>query len=143
MAFLLLGRPRRGRPWPETNLVLFEHLLFQLLNVLRTPSSNSRGKGGQSSNIRPIVASARAVTIKRDYFPYFTAGRPLTITALSLFGTNPTKHHAIGDAGTATTDLSNNGKFIVTAPPDAAGSTQVLVRKAGTQAFLVVQYSLG
>jgi hypothetical protein len=84
-----------------------------------------------------------ALTIKRDYFPYFTAGQALTITALRVFGATPAKQHAIGDAGTATTDLAANTNFVVSAPPDPAGPTQVLVRKAGTQAFLIVEYSLG
>ena len=84
-----------------------------------------------------------ALTIKRDYFPYFTAGRPVTITAMTLYGAAPAKHHATGDAGGATTDLGNDGKFVISAAPDAPGPTQVLIRKAGTPVFLIVQYTLG
>lgn len=84
-----------------------------------------------------------SVTLKREYFPYFTTGRTITIAGLRLYGTKPTATHVFGDPGQATTDLAASKHFVVTAPPDPAGPTQVLVRTAGTKAFLVVQYTVG
>jgi hypothetical protein len=84
-----------------------------------------------------------AATVKRDYFPYFSQGLPITITGLEIYGSNPARHHSLGDPAVATTDLDDKGAFVATAPPDAAGPTQVLVRKANLEAFLVVRYTLG
>jgi hypothetical protein len=88
-------------------------------------------------------AADLSVTLKRDYFPYFTTGRTITITGLRLYGAKPTATHIFGDPGQATTDLATNKQFVISSPPDPAGPTQVLVRTAGTKAFLVVQYTVG
>jgi hypothetical protein len=87
-------------------------------------------------------AADLSVTLKRDYFPYFSTGRAITI-GLRLYGAKPTATHLFGDPGQATTDLATNKQFTVTAPPHPVGPTQVLVRTAGTKAFLVVQYTVG
>jgi Tc toxin complex TcA C-terminal TcB-binding domain len=87
-------------------------------------------------------------TIRKDYFPYFTQGKTITIAGLDLYGpngTNPPKHHTVGNQATwdaATTDLGDNQAFTVTAGPDAPGPTQVLTRTAGAQVFLIVRYSI-
>ena len=81
-----------------------------------------------------------AATIRKDYFPYFTQGKTITITGLDLYGQDVTKHHAVGDPAAATNDLSGQRQFTLTAGPDAAGPTQVLTR-ASTQVFLIVRYS--
>jgi hypothetical protein len=86
---------------------------------------------------------AFAATIKREYFPYFTSGRAITITSIQFFGATPAKNHATGDPGQATTDLAANAQFVFSAPEDPAGPTQVLVRKAGTTAYLIVGYTVG
>jgi hypothetical protein len=88
-------------------------------------------------------AADLSVTLKRDYFPYFSTGRAITIIGLRLYGAKPTATHLFGDPGQATTDLATNKQFTVTAPPHPVGPTQVLVRTAGTKAFLVVQYTVG
>lgn len=82
-------------------------------------------------------------TVKRDYFPYFTQRRNITVTGLELYAADPAKNHVFGDPGVATTDLGNNNAFVVTLPPDTAGPAQVLVRKAGLEAFLAIRYTLG
>jgi hypothetical protein len=80
-------------------------------------------------------------TIRKDFFPYFTQGKPITIVGLELYGQDVTKHHATGDPGAATNDLAGQGQFTFTAPPDAPGPTQVLTRTATAQVFLIVRYS--
>ena len=85
-----------------------------------------------------------AATIRKDYFPYFTQGKGKTITiaSLDLYGQDVNKHHAIGDPDAATTDLTAQGQFIVSAGPDPAGPTQVLTRTVDTEVFLIVRYQL-
>jgi hypothetical protein len=97
-----------------------------------------------SAFINGAPADPISVTIRKDYFPYFTQGKTINITGMELFGDAPAKHHTVGDAGTATTDLGDNTKlaFTVTAPADAAGPTQALTRQRNAQVFLVVRYSL-
>ena len=83
-------------------------------------------------------------TIRKDYFPYFVQGKTINITALEVYGDAATKHHAVGNPADATAGLADSTKFAftVTAPQDAAGPTQVMVRTRGAQAFLVIRYSL-
>ena len=80
-------------------------------------------------------------TIRKDYFPYFTQGKSITITGLDLYGQDVTKHHVVGDPAAATNDLVGQAQFTLTAGPDAAGPTQVLTRTASAQVFLIVRYS--
>jgi hypothetical protein len=51
-------------------------------------------------------AADLSVTLKRDYFPYFTTGRTITITGLRLYGAKPAATHVFGDPDQATTDLA-------------------------------------
>jgi hypothetical protein len=81
-------------------------------------------------------------TIRRDHFPYFTQGKPITIAGFELYGKDVNKHHGAGDKDAATSDLSDQGQFTFTAGPDAPGPTQVLTRAAEAQVFLLVRYSL-
>lgn len=83
------------------------------------------------------------LTIKRDHFPYVTAGRPVTITGLRVYGAATSRTHPIGDAGQATTDLAAQGQFTLSLPEDPAGPTQVLVRKSGAPVFVIVSYTVG
>jgi hypothetical protein len=62
---------------------------------------------------------------------------------MKLYGGTLARHHDTGDPGTATTDLTDNGKFGITAAPDPAGPTQVLIRQPGTPVFLIIGYTLG
>jgi hypothetical protein len=80
-------------------------------------------------------------TIRKDYFPYFAQGKPITVVGLELYGRDVTKHHAAGDSGAATDDLAAQGHFTLSAAPDAPGSTQVLTRTANEQILLIIRYS--
>jgi hypothetical protein len=85
-------------------------------------------------------------TIRRDYLPYFTQGKQITITGFDLYGQDATKHHVVGNQtawDAATADLGHKKQaFTVTIPPDAPGPTQVLTRTADAQVFLIIRYSL-
>ncbi len=85
-------------------------------------------------------------TIRKDYFPYFTQGKKITIIGLEFYdGKDVSKHHAVGSQAawdTATADLGNNQAFTVTAGTDQAGPTQVLTRTASAQVFLIIRYTL-
>jgi hypothetical protein len=83
-----------------------------------------------------------SVAIPRDYFPYFTEGRPMTLIAFDLYAANPAVHHAIDDPAARTADLQANGQFTLTAAADAAGPSQVLTRTPGLEVFLIVRYAL-
>jgi hypothetical protein len=83
-----------------------------------------------------------SATIRKDYFPYFTQGKPITVVGLVLYGQDVTKRHATGDPDEATTALAGQGQFTFSAGPDEAGPNQVLTRAAGAQVFLIVHYSL-
>jgi hypothetical protein len=76
--------------------------------------------------------------IRKDYFPYFTQGKTITITGLDLYnGEDVTKHHAVGNPVAATAGLgSAQAQFTLT-----AGPTQVLKRTASAQVFLIIRYS--
>jgi len=79
-------------------------------------------------------------TIQRDYFPYFTQGKSITITGFDLYAQDITKHHATGDSTAATNDLAQ-GQFTLSLPPDAASPTRVLTRGASKQVFLIIHYT--
>ena len=84
-------------------------------------------------------------TIRKDFFPYFTQGKTITITGLDVYdGTAVSNYHAVGDPGGATTALRDSTKlaFTLTAPQDGPGTPQVLTRTASAQVFLIIHYSL-
>jgi hypothetical protein len=93
--------------------------------------------------------SPLAATVHRDYFPYFTQGKSITITGLEIYdGLNVTKHHPAGDQtawANATNALAdpNTQAFDVSLSADAAGPAQVVVRTAEAQVFMIVHYTLG
>lgn len=87
-----------------------------------------------------------AAAIRRDFFPYFTQGKTITITGLDLYdGEDVSRHKPIGSAATwdaATDELDSNQAFPVSSKPDPAGPTRVLTRASDAQVFLVVRYTL-
>lgn len=84
-----------------------------------------------------------SATVRRDYFPYFTQGREITISGIELYAADATNHHSVGNVETATNDL-REGHFIVSAGEDLVGTTRVLTRTPSrTQVFLIIRYSLG
>jgi Tc toxin complex TcA C-terminal TcB-binding domain len=89
--------------------------------------------------------------IRRDYFPYFTLGKNLTVTSLEMYGPKGAtlRHHAVAGADlNAFSNAMNNADpaqqtYTVDAAPDAAGPMQVLTRTAGAEVYLVVRYTMG
>jgi hypothetical protein len=82
-------------------------------------------------------------TVRRNYFPYFTQGKTITIARLDLYGQDGTKHYTFGDPEVATNDLSGEAEqFTFTAKPDEPGLSGVLTRTASTHVFLIVRYHL-
>lgn len=106
-------------------------LLFSLRHDFPTEWSAFAGGAGDFT-----------ATIRREHFPYFTQGKPITIVGFELYGQDVKKHHSAGDKDAATSDLAAQGQFTFTAGPDAPGPIQVLTRTAGAQVFLMVSYSL-
>jgi hypothetical protein len=92
----------------------------------------------------PFVA-----TIRRDYFPYFSQGKPITITGMDIHdGLDGAKQHLSGNQSNwadATNGLADQTTqaFDVTLQQDAVGPTQVLIRNANAQVFLLVHYTIG
>jgi hypothetical protein len=84
-----------------------------------------------------------SATILKDYFPYFTQGKAITINTIDIYGPD-LKHHSIGDPVAATNDLGDKTKlaFTLTASPDGPGPTQVLTRTRTAQVFLIMRYSI-
>lgn len=85
-------------------------------------------------------------TIRKDYLPYFTQGKQITITGFDLYSQDVTKHHVVGnqtawDAATANLGDKNKQAFTVTIAPDTSGPTQVLTRTPDAQVFLIIRYS--
>jgi Tc toxin complex TcA C-terminal TcB-binding domain len=80
--------------------------------------------------------------IRKDYFPYFTQGKKITIVGLELYdGTDVSKHHAIEEAKW---DDAKQG-WVASAGEDTAEDStkpKVLTRAASTEVFLVIRYSL-
>jgi hypothetical protein len=85
---------------------------------------------------------AFTATIRKDYFPYFTQGKPITIAGLELYGQDVTKPHVVGDPAAATNDLAGQAQFTIPLGPDAPGPTQILTRTASAQVFLIIRYSI-
>jgi hypothetical protein len=80
-------------------------------------------------------------TLGKNFFPYFTQGKTITITGFDLYspdGANPPHHRAVGDPATATTDLAASAQFSLSAAQDA----QVLTRTLNAQVYLVINYNL-
>lgn len=77
-----------------------------------------------------------SVVIREDYFPYFTKDKTITVSALELYGDSIAAHQTVGDAGVASTELSEQGQFTLTSAP-----TGVLSRQA-EQIYLIIRYTL-
>jgi hypothetical protein len=83
-----------------------------------------------------------SAVIRKDYFPYFTQSKELTITRFDLYSQDVTKHQVASNQGVwdaATADLADNIKqaFAISLPAD-----EVLTRKVDAQVFLIIRYSL-
>jgi len=87
-------------------------------------------------------ASDFVATIRKDYFPYFTRGKQITITGLDLYREDMTANHSVGDPAAATSALAGQQQFTLTADPDQSGLSQFLPRDGNARVFLIVSYSL-
>jgi hypothetical protein len=77
-------------------------------------------------------------TIRKDYFPYFTHGKTITVVGLDLYGGEVTQHRAATSPAPPVELTPADDSFVLTATSDAA----VLRRDRGAQVFLVLRYSL-
>ncbi len=90
--------------------------------------------------------SSFAAMIQKNYFPYFTQGKNITIEKIELFDAkHAARHHVINvDSSNYSDDLNDNSKqlFTVTVDEDQAGPTQVLKRTKDAEVCLVIFYTL-
>jgi hypothetical protein len=81
--------------------------------------------------------------VKRDYFPYLTQGRDVTVEEVRLFAIVDGELEAVTPGGldlVALTDaLEDDGEMNLSFAPDAT----VLVRDADAVVFVGIKYSLG
>lgn len=79
-------------------------------------------------------------TIRRDFFPYFTQGKAITISELRLYdGRDPKAHITIDIPATANGNLNLKQQFVLTKLETAP----VLTRDPNAQVFLILAYTLG
>ena len=102
-------------------------LLFSLRHDFPTEWSAFVNGGG------PFTA-----TIRKDYFPYFTQGKTITIAGLELYGKKVTMHRAVTTPVTPFDLAQADTSFVLTATSDAT----VLPLDPTAQVFLVIRYSL-
>ena len=83
-------------------------------------------------------------TVKRDYFPYFTQGRDITINEIELHAIQNNQVQSHTPQGIVLADLTdalndnNMGAFELSIPPDG----EVLVREKEAQVFVLVKFSV-
>jgi len=80
--------------------------------------------------------------IRKDFFPYFTQGKKITITGYELYGLDVTQHQPVGkqaDWDTSTDDLNDKSKQVFTLTLQQGA---LLPRAADAQVFLIIHYSL-
>lgn len=80
--------------------------------------------------------------VKRDYFPYFTRGRQIAVESVRLYAIHGEELKSAEppgiDPGALSDQLAEDGLF----PLAFAADNDILVRERGTQAFVIVRYSL-
>lgn len=82
-----------------------------------------------------------SATISREFFPYFTQGKSLTLTAIEVYGRNAAKHHGVS-LNTITGDFAVQGSVTITLPEDPQGPLQIVKREADADIYLVLRYTL-
>jgi hypothetical protein len=107
-----------------------------LLFSLRHDFPNEWSKFVNAKDGSPFSA-----TIRRDYFPYFTQGKAISVNGLDVYdGNNLSKHASVGDPVQATDGLgSASAQFVFPAGEDKA---KALTRSPDAEAFLIIRYSL-
>jgi hypothetical protein len=79
-----------------------------------------------------------STTVRKEFFPYFTQGRTITITGLDLYdGTNVTNHKAVDDPALTVPFKLLEGKFTL-----SAERAKVSALNVNGDVFLIVSYSL-
>ena len=88
-------------------------------------------------------------TVKRDYFPYLTQGKQITIDAVQLHSVHPetqdvkSKTVVAFDLIALTDALKQEGALVLTLAPDAPEDADaVLVPDEEASIFLVIKYSM-
>lgn len=87
-------------------------------------------------------------TIRKDYFPYFTQGRSITITELELYGEDVIKRHAVTIPDTMARDLNNTTKNyynLSITPNDVLKRLPITAtepERKTQQVFLIVRYTI-
>jgi hypothetical protein len=80
--------------------------------------------------------------VKRDFFPYFTQGRGITIDSVQLHGIQAGQLVSVTPEGVDPDDLTDTladeGAFTLALAPDE----DVLLRDAGAYVFVVIGYSI-
>jgi len=83
-----------------------------------------------------------AAAVKREYFPYFTQGKKITINAIQLHAIKDDELPSITASGhdlqELTTALNDAGAFQLSLAPDP----DVLVREQQAHVFILIKYSL-
>jgi hypothetical protein len=80
------------------------------------------------------------VRLRKDYFPYFVQGRPLTIDSLDLYGVEggAVAHRGVAVPAAMADDLNGaNGRTDLALAPDA-----IVLRRDAGHVFLIVRYTL-
>jgi hypothetical protein len=95
-----------------------------------------------SAFVSSAGASNFSATIRRDYFPYFTQGKKISISGFDFYGQDTTKHGSFGDQQVrdiANTDLEDKSKqaYTLSIPKDG-----ILTPTPGAQIFLIIRYSI-
>jgi hypothetical protein len=84
-------------------------------------------------------AAPFTATIRKDYFPYFTQGKTITIDGLDLYGAEVTQHRTATSPAVPVALTTADEEFVLTGNSDST----VLKQSGDAQVFLVIRYSLG
>jgi hypothetical protein len=80
-------------------------------------------------------------TITRDFFPYFTQGKSLTLTAMEVYSRNAVKHHSV-PLNAIAGELTRKAPATITLSEDPQGPMQVIKRNANEDVYLILRYTL-
>jgi hypothetical protein len=85
-----------------------------------------------------------AAIVKRDYFPYFTSGRTITVDAVELHAVDTTQHELTSRVAMGPglgVEVADDAPLALSFPAET-GPDAVLVRDASAYVFVVVKYTL-
>ena len=150
--------------WAETPITTHSHLLRGRGNpkhvnasVVKPSLNGPVGSPYLTGSASPAVMSSPNLSAQSLHSPTRANTRrwtPPSVGLPTLRSVSPDAAYLSSDAATTgadtdgyetptrTSDLHDNNEFVLTAPPDPAGPTQVLTRTKGKEIFLVVRYSM-